>query len=467
MTETTPKQRIPAARTGIRPAQAGYDAAKGTQKRQRPRALTMSEDKALDTQDRKKLIATVRDQQRNFAVLAWMIRKHINSVCRFTFQSKSGDKAFDRRLESAVESWSAPTRFDAAGRHGLRRFLSLSEMRRVCDGDIGWMPLADGTVQAIESDRIHFATPPEGADAEDVRHGVWLAPGGRARAYGICKRVGTSGLEQERIVSADHFWLHGYFTRFDQSRGISPLSSAVNMLQDAYESIDLNLVKAKVHALFGILFFRDADPDDPKPGQPSLSDDEAAELTDEEREAYEVPFGSKFFSMDLDPGDKFETVESKTPPLEFQTFMELTIRLALLALDIPYSAFDSRASSYSAQRQDLLGYVESCKDKRDDNRDLLTRWFRWRLSRAVASGEFSLPGGMTVADVRYEWQAAGVPWIDPLKEALAWKNMIEQKLMSRQQISRQLGRDWDDIADELEAEAARFASAPTPNEETA
>ena len=49
---------------------------------------------------------------------------------------------------------------------------------------------------------------------------------------------------------------HGFFDRFDQLRGISPLAPAVNTLRDCYEGYDYALAKMKVAQLFALAFYR-------------------------------------------------------------------------------------------------------------------------------------------------------------------------------------------------------------------
>jgi len=110
-----------------------------------------------------------------------------------------------------------------------------------------------------------------------------------------------------RIEVSGHF---GYFDRFDQVRGVSPMAAGVNTLRDTYEGFDYALAKMKVSQLFGLAFFREkSDPVD----QPSPSDDDGA--------GYEVDFGRGPVLLDLDPGDRAEFLESKSPATEFQQFL--------------------------------------------------------------------------------------------------------------------------------------------------
>jgi len=67
-----------------------YDAISGTGKRRQSSPLLRSEDRELWPFQRKQLVANTRDLQRNFAIAAWMIRRHLDYVTTMTFHARSG-----------------------------------------------------------------------------------------------------------------------------------------------------------------------------------------------------------------------------------------------------------------------------------------------------------------------------------------------------------------------------------------
>jgi len=442
------------------PVRFGYDAVDDTSKRRRtPRVTVMSEDQQLTQSKRKSLIATTRDVRRNYAIAAWMIRKHLDYVSTFSFQARTEDEAFNRRLEELMEWRARRQNFDVALRHGRRRFIRLAEACRTIDGDFFVLELSSGKVQGIEGDRIRTPTLgglPEGVDADKLTHGVQLAPGGAARAYCLCDRAKYgSGFQFKRMVPARHLVQHGYFDRLDQVRGISPLAAAVNTLQDTYENFDYALAKAKVTQLFALAFYRNA--------MEAVGDVTSA--TDavgaEDKSAYSVEFAKGPAVLDLDPGDRAEFLESRHPSSEFRQFSDAMIAVALKSLDIPFSFFDESFTNYSGSRQALLLYEQSAQTKQEDNRELLDALTAWWIKLWVLDGVLQLPAGWTIDAVKWEWIHKGIPWIDPLKEVKADAEAINAALTSRQRVLKRQGLDFWEVADELQAEAERLRDLPS------
>jgi len=470
---TSPQNKKAKSGTGKK-TKFSYDAVVSSSRRLAPKTTTYNEDIVLGGGDRRKLVATVRDQRRNFAIVKFMVQKHLDYVSRFTFQAKTGDQELDKKLESVMKWWSVKNNCDSRRKHSLQRMLTIGEASRVVDGDVFFVKLANGRLQALESDRITWPTTGGIVDAngmpilkedetqwakKDFTNGVYLDSEGIARLYIACTRKDGS-LKFERLLPAQFVYELGYYGRFDQERGVSPLSAALNTCKDLSETLNYQLIKAKMHALFGVAIYQEGDAFEEGGGIPLA--ETASGTDDENAPANNSTFDARFKAAgfwDLNPGEKVEMIESKTPSNEFQNFTELMIRVALLSLDIPYTFYDSRGSSYSAMRQDLINYNESAKAKREDIREFLrntTTWklFQWTLG---ANPLITLPAGMNVADIKYEWVSAGIPWIDPLKEIKAYTLAVQSGLASRQYISKLRGWDWFEMADQLAEEEAYIA----------
>ncbi len=363
----------------------------------------------------------------------------------------------DERVERLIKWWSKPGSFDVAKRHGLHRFIRIAESSRTVDGDVFLHLLDKGYVQAIEGDRVANVSGglPGRYKIGDFKHGVKCAKGGAAQAFIVGNRNGNQ-LIFDRVISAKHMIQFAYWDRFDQIRGISPLAAAINTTQDTSESIGYALARAKVSQLFAFLLRRAGgkaagNVDDPESGEDDLS----------------TKFGKGPIVLELDPSDEAEFLESKQPASEFREFMLTMFSMCLKALDIPYSFYDESFTNYSGARQALLLYEQSAKAKRADVRDLLNHLTYWRIVLWILDGVLVLPDGMTVDDLLWDWQASGLPWIDPLKETLADNKAVEGRLISRQRIAKRMGNDWSEIEGELKDEEAEIgperlaANAPT------
>lgn len=427
------------------PFQWAYDAVFPKNKRQAPTGILRSEDAELQTGHRRLLVSSTRDLHRNFSLAAWMIRRHLDYVSTFSFQSKTGG-AVDDQLERLMRWWSNPANCDATGRMSLQKLVRLGEMRRVIDGDLLFVKLSDGTIQAVEGDRLRD----EGMPAEVRRDGdTWVQGvkldkyGGHA-GYAVYKRNSSgSSFIFERVVPARNAYHFAYLDRFDQVRGISPLAAAVNTLRDVYEGFDYALAKMKISQLFGLKITRKAD-------------DALGEPTEGDSDGYSVNFGNGPQVLDMDPGDDAQFLESATPSDQFQNFSQTMISVALKSLDIPYSFYAENFTNYSGARQALLQYELSAKIKRQDVIALLDHLTAWRIGLWVQDGV--LPAG----NYRWDWVPQGISWIDPMSEVQANVLAVDRNMTSLTRVLREQGLDFYEVVDERADELAYLASKGVP-----
>jgi len=437
------------------PLKFGYDAVETSPRRQTPRSDVQSEDDHLIPSKRRKLVSTVRDLKRNFSFAAWAIRKHLDYVSSFSFQSQNkvfygeGMKELDDHIERLMKWWSLKENFDVRGMHSLSESIRLAEACRVTDGDVFLYKLKAGMVQGVEGDLIAKPTSgvlPSRYKAQDFEHGIKRSPAGKPLSYAVNKRVGNH-LEFHKVVSARHMIHFAYWDRFDQIRGVSPLASAITTMQDAYESVVYALGRAKISQLFGLVMNRasaEAVGEVSGGGTKTEGDDKSE---------YKVDFGKGPFILDFDhPDDDAKFIDSNQPSSEFVQFFNATLALALKALDIPFSFYDESFTNYSGARQALLLYEQSAAEKRKAVKAVLDALTRWRIMLWIASGVLKLPAGITISDIRWDWQPSGIPWVDPLKETMADKEAVDGALNSRRRILRKQGIDVNEVFDELEQE---------------
>jgi len=442
---------------GARERQDDYDAAESSRNRKARSTTLKHEDKHLPPQKRQALVAKTRENVRNFVVASWAIRKHLDWITSFRFQARTKDRGFNRALEQFIEHWSMAANFDAAGRHGLRRFLRIAEGRRTIDGDFFTLKLRDGMVQGIEGDRVRntaFRGHNDTTDLSRFYHGIRTNKAGRAMAYALATRTDT-GFLHERIVSARHMLPIGYFDRIDQTRGISLFAPALNGLQDVYEGFDYALAKAKLAQLIGLIIYSD----NKFEGMPSTDgpDTDGDGETDDER--YEVQLGDGPFKLELSGADRAEFIDPKTPSSEFKNYSTLMLMVALKSLDIPYSFFDESFTNFYGSKGGVLQYVHSCKPKRKDLLEYLVGLTMWRLALAVtgSSPELRPPRSIDWMDIAFEWIPSGArPW-DRHKEASGVLAEIKSGTNSPQDACRELDTDFYSNVDKIK-EAMEYAA---------
>lgn len=445
------------------PTKLAYQATQDKGRRQSPILRTKHEDKELTMPARQKLQATARDHVRNYAILGWMLRRHLDYVSRFTpMLQATGNDALDAYLIREVTRHGKRRNFDAAKRHSRDQFMRIFEALKFLDGDAAFLKLEGGKFQGIESDRIAKPTnlPPKIVDRV-TDHGLILDDMGATAQYCICRRqpASPSLLEFDQLAAADAVIFDGYFTRFDQTRGISPLASILNQSADLHEAMEFTQLKIKLGSLMGVQINREsqaAAPDGFATTETEASDTTAAGVETADNQ-YE--FNTRGITVfDLEPGESVKEIESQTPSTEFANWTDKMMRFILLAADIPYSAFNGDAASFSARIADRDEYEKSADEKRAKNREVLEEAYEFAVSEwARTRPEFRRllrEAGMTAeqAASHIEWVAAGTPWLDKLKEVNGAAISVANGFESRQRVCRRHGSDFYKIIDELAEE---------------
>ena len=416
----------------------GYDAVVKSGKRRMAAPILRSEDYELLPVDRKQLTASLRDLSRNFAVFRWLIERHLDYCTNFKFKFRSANKQLNKLVETRVSRWCKRTESDVARRHPFQRCLRLAESSALLANDCLAVKLADRRIQWIEGDRL--ANPggglPPGIDGKKLVHGVQVDDYGAAVAYCVCRRGQKGNAYQtpntlifEEMVEADDAILHGFYDRFDQVRGVSPLACALNSLQDVYEAKTYALGRMKVDQIFAMAVYRG-------------SSEGITERADDGQDYTQLPIGNGPLVADMDIGDRIESIQSSQPSSNFQEFMQKAIAFCLKALAIPYSFFDESYTNYSGARQALLQYEAAADKRREALRELLDDITDWLLQLLILDGE--LPE-IDPADYSWEWVSASLPWIDPMKEAQANIALIGANLESEISVLKSQGRDLEDI----------------------
>lgn len=454
------------AEVARRVAQFGYDAVADKGRRQAPQVRTKHESVILKERDRKKLQATTQEQIRNHSLVAWMVRKHLDYTSTFHISVRTGNDAVDSLVRRIFKWHGAPRNLDIAKRLGRDEMFRMFECEKVVSGDAGLIKLKDLKLQGLESSLI--ANGKKNAEGKepptDVNNsGLIMDPvTGERKEFCICNRGNGKQIIFDHMEKAGNVIFDGYWTRFvSQHRGVSPLSTAINMVQDIHAGFEYNAVKAAMHALFGVAIMRDADPTGGMGGAGGTMSEtaDAASTTGQT----ELDLNPRLLNIiELNPGEDIKPIESTTPSIEFVQGSYLFIQIAMLALDIPVTAFDSRRSSFSARIADLNEYEVSAASKRTKNRYVRQEYsdwvlqqiwnaegWPWPLARVAGKAKMDLPA----VQAAVEWVPSGSPWLDKMKQVKGDELAIELHLDNAIDAARRRGVNaFRNIDKQLEVE---------------
>ncbi len=431
----------------------GYQGSESVSKNRKPKKRKLdTEDQQLTASARKVLQATTRDLRRNEVAARWILSKHIDFVVHHNFQPNSGDKAVDDKLRDFYTYAARKEQFDISGRYDLNAFMRMVEASAVIDGDIYCVRQRGGYLQPIESDRIRQPdvnhsrglSPSNGEHEKEMLdwvQGVKTDKTGRHKAYAIHQRT-RNQYAFERNVSASKVIPMGFWDRFDQTRGISPLAAVINTLMDLNESYDYALAKAKVASLFALSITRDA--------QWGLGDDDEDGDSDPNET---ISFDKGAMVLDLDPGEEAKFLNAATPETATQDFWKDMISLTLKSLNIPYSFWDESYTNFNGSRTALILYLRSCEKDRERQVAFRNEWFTWRLKIGILKGEIQLPNSFDIDPKNWLWVPDGLQYWDTMKEASADALLVKESLRSRTEIRRErYGDEWTDVVQKLAEE---------------
>lgn len=296
-------------------------------------------------------------------------------------------------------------------------------------------------LEALESDFV----PMDNDESQGLSQGIYKNEWGRPKKYKVYKNSPVSGRRMDTKEIPAENMLHLKFTRrLHQSRGTSLFSGVLMRLSALKEYEDSELVAARIAAALGMYI---------KKGDGQTYDEESGSSGNESERDLLIQPGIIF--DDLKPGEDIGMIKSDRPNTNLEGFRNGQLRAVSAGTRISYSsASRNYDGTYSAQRQEL---VEST-----DGYFVLQDWFIGSVTRhvyrnwlrlAILSGRISVPRGLDM-DTLYSAVYSGpvMPWIDPAKEANAWKILIRGGAATESDWVRARGSNPDDVKRRRKAE---------------
>lgn len=332
------------------------------------------------------------------------------------------DKSLADQIRSAWAEWSVSP--DVTGQYTrpvLERLLLRTWLRdgevfaRVFVGKGAGLKKERGIpfwIEALEPDFVpDNLTAPDQGVVQGIELDAWKRPL-RYMVYHSLPSEGMSAGLYDKVDAGQ--MLHLKFTRrLHQLRGVTLLSGAIIRIADLKDYEDSERISARIAASLGMYVIK---------GDALSYDDKAAE--DGPRE---LDFEPGMLFDGLRPGEKVGMVKSDRPNTGLESFRMGQLRAIAAGTRVSFSSISRNYDgTYSAQRQELVEAQEGYGILQDAFIAQVTRplYRRW-LNAAISTGAIRVPADIDT-DTLYNAVYSGpvMPWIDPLKEANAWRVMI-------------------------------------------
>lgn len=393
--------------------------------------------------------------------------------CGFTLKPKTDDTNLDARVKLALFGWDGDGGWaadcDARGLQHFWELMTTAEETEITDGDHAFWLDPDGndgagSVEIIEGDRILTPSGYQAPDGRCMFNGIEVDGVGRPTRVFIADEA-----PDYCHCSIEHGDLYPVFDKRDPGSGgvllsVTPkratatrrqpwLSTAVrghDEIEDAFVATRIALRNAACYATYTKIAdwsqyfewlqtvdsnFTGLAPENPLEHSPNPGDHHY-----------------------LNPGEEFGFSQANHPGDQFEPFMKFNLRFVGLPLGMGLEEviklFDR---NFSASRLTLQGTRRRyTRRQRTIKRTKVSPILSFGIACLQKNGELPQHDKITRLAVRYPtW-----PYIEPLKDAKADRELRDLKVKSSRTISEERGYDFDQERDELAEEGPLAAAAP-------
>ncbi len=411
-----------------------------------------------------RLLELARAMDRNDMLVGQGITRLINNVLQggMRLNPDTGDRKLDDDLTARWRGWST----DANACHNAGQ-LTLHEQARLVmrstlvDGDHFVLPMADGTLQLVESHRCRRPTLGGMGQGQNIVLGVRLRDDRRPLGYFFTKddvnpnrTVTLADLREFPAVDPAGNPLVFHILnrkRPTQTRGISALATIFDAVAMLGQIQFAHLVQSQICSAFAIIHEFDE-------VEQKIGERKAKGAVTEETQAdgsirilEQVSPGMEMFGR---PGEKITGFSPSVPNAEFFPHAQLIQTMIAINLDLPVLALllDATKSSFSAWR----GAMDQAKYGFRKHQDWmicrfydpvyafkLTQWTQSdpALAHALDRGNVNLSA--------HDWNKPSWPYIEPNKDIAADNLRLNGGTISLRRQQAERGQDWDEVREEI------------------
>jgi lambda family phage portal protein len=355
----------------------------------------------------------------------------------------------NKRIEEEFKAWSVAKICNTAGKLSFQDIQRLSITSMLESGEVfirfvkqpfggGKVPLA---LEVIESDLLDDDYSGIAENGNQIRMGVEINEWGRPVAYHFWdyhpgdyqfSYAQVAAKRRVRIPAEDVLHLY-LIERPGQSRGVSAFASAIMRLRNLSGYEEAEIVAARASSAM-MAFVK-------TPDQELFEDG-----TFQEDSVLDFSPGS---IRRLAPGEEMQFFTPSRPDDAFTPFVQQMLRAVASGVGCSYTqvSSDFSQSNYSSSRLELLETRAHYKTLQQYMITALCRevYGKW-LEMAVMAGVLDLPG-YDSSPARYiesNWMAPASQFVDPQKEASAYKDLIRSGIMTLSQVIALHGGDFED-----------------------
>lgn len=297
------------------------------------------------------------------------------------------------------------------------------------------------SLELMEADMIplDYHDPDKGVQ-QGIERNAW----GRPTAYFAYKQFPGAGAYSKttydvKRIDAGRMLHVASIDRIGQMRGVSEFASVITRLEDIKDYEESERIAAKVAASLTAYV---------KKGSPDLYPESP------DSGAREISMMPGMIIDDLRVGEEIGLIDSNRPNPNLIGFRQGQLRAIAAGLGGSYSSISRDYSgTYSSQRQELVEqWIHYAVLADDFVGQFVQPVWKDFVTAAHLSGVVPMPRDVdpdSADDALFVAQS--MPWIDPLKEALAWHSLVEDGFASEVEVMRRRGANPRDVLEQVAA----------------
>ncbi len=305
------------------------------------------------------------------------------------------------------------------------------------------------SIEMFEADMI----PMDYEDLEkNIRQGIQRNAWGKPTGYYVWKNFPNDRLTLTRssdlkYIEASRMLQLASVDRIGQMRGVSEFASVITRLEDIKDYEESERIAAKVAAALTAYV---------KKGSPDLYDPSAGVERDASGNAIprEIGLSPGTIIDTLGEGEEIGLIDSNRPNPNVVTFRQGQLRAIAAGLGASYSSIARDYNgTYSAQRQELVEQWVHYAVLTDEfvGQFVQPIWQQF-VAAAHLSGVVRMPSDLeqfSEDDALFVGQS--MPWINPLHEANAWHQLVQDGFASEVEVMRKRGANPRDVLEQIAA----------------